>query len=298
MIIAAYSGGKPMHENPANQSLESEITRREFVASTLSAGFVLASSSLSAQSIRTDAEGILAGDTGIPAADGKTPAYRALPVSGESLPVVLVVCEIFGLQEHIKDICRRFAKEGYLAVAVEHFYRHGDVSKYGMDNFEEVIKIVSQTPDAEVMSDLDAAVAWAAKNRGDARKVGITGFCWGGRITWLYAAHNPDLKAGVAWYGRLASEPTQLQPKNPIDLVPSLKAPVLGLYGGKDQGIPLDTVERMREALKKAGNPSEIIVYPEAEHGFFADTRPSYRKDDAEDGWKRLLAWFKKYRVS
>ena len=153
-----------MHENPANQSLESEITRREFVASTLSAGFVLASSSLSAQSIRTDAEGILAGDTGIPAADGKTPAYRALPVSGESLPVVLVVCEIFGLQEHIKDICRRFAKEGYLAVAVEHFYRHGDVSKYGMDNFEEVIKIVSQTPDAEVMSDLDAAVAcrWRA----------------------------------------------------------------------------------------------------------------------------------------
>lgn len=268
------------------------------MASTLSAGFVLASSSLSPQSIRTDAEGILAGDTGIPVADGKTPAYHALPVSGQSLPVVLVVCEIFGLQEHIKDICRRFAKEGYLAVAVEHFYRHGDVSKYGMDNFEEVIKIVSQTPDTEIMSDLDAAVAWAAKNRGDARKVGVTGFCWGGRITWLYAAHNPDLKAGVAWYGRLVSEPTQFQPKNPIDLVPSLKVPVLGLYGGKDQGIPLDTVERMREALKKAGNPSAIIVYPEAEHGFFADTRPSYRKDDAEDGWIRLLAWFKKYGVS
>jgi carboxymethylenebutenolidase len=263
-----------MHDSPANQSLESEISRREFVASTLSAGFVLASSSLSAQSIRTDAEGILAGDIGIPAADGKTPAYHALPLSGQSLPIVLVVCEIFGLQEQIKDICRRFSKEGYLAVAVEHFYRHGDVSKYGMDNFEEVIKIVSQTPDTEVMSDLDAAVAWAAKNRGDGRKVGVTGFCWGGRITWLYAAHNP------------------------IDLVPLLKAPVLGLYGGKDQGIPLDTVERMREALKKAGNPSEIIVYPEAEHGFFADTRPSYRKDDAEDGWKRLLAWFKKYGVS
>ncbi len=284
-----------MHENPVNQPSDSELTRRQFVATTLSAGFALASSPLSAQSVRTDADGITAGEFGIPVADGETPAYYALPVSGHSLPVVLVVCEIFGLQEHIKDICRRFAGEGYLAIAPDHFYRHGDVSKYEMEDFEEIIKVVSQTPDAEVLADLDAALEWAAKNRGDAQKAGVTGFCWGGRITWLYAAHNPQLKAGVAWYGRLVSEATQLQPKNPIDVVSSLKAPVLGLYGGKDPGIPLDTVARMRDALKKAGNPSEIIVYPEAEHGFFADIRPSYRKEDAQDGWKRLLAWFKKY---
>ncbi len=282
-----------MQENLANHSSETEITRREFVATTLSAGFALAANPLGAQTGALDTDKLRAGDIKIPVKDGAAPAYRALPVSGQSLPIVLVVCEVFGLQEHIKDICRRFAREGYLAVAPDHFYRHGDVSK--MEDFDGIFKIVSKTPDSQVLSDLDAAVAWAAQNGGNGQKVGVTGFCWGGRITWLYAAHYPQVKAGVAWYGRLVSESTELQPKNPIDIVSSLKAPVLGLYGGKDQGIPLDTVERMRDALKKAGNPSEIIVYPEAGHGFFADTRPSYRKEDAEDGWKRLLAWFKKH---
>ena len=238
-------------------------------------------------------ENIASGDVSIPVPDGKIPGYRAMPASGEHLPVVVIAYEIFGLQEHIKDICRRFAKAGYLAIAPDLYYRQGDVSK--LEDLGDVIKIASQVPDEQVMSDLDAAIEWAEKNKGDAQKAGVTGFCWGGRITWLYAAHNPKIKAGTAWYGRVVGDPTQLQPKNPIDIVPMLKVPVLGLYGGQDQGIPLDTVERMREALRKANNPSEIIVYPDAPHGFFADVRPSYRKEDAQDGWKRLLAWFKKH---
>jgi carboxymethylenebutenolidase len=278
-----------MPENPG----ESEITRREFVASTLSAGLALAVNPVSAQTIKTDAGGLLAGDTKISVKDGEIPGYRAMPASGGPFPVVLIAYEVFGLQEHIKDICRRFAKEGYLAVAPDLYHRQGDVSK--MEEIGDVIKIASKVPDTQVMSDFDAAVEWAAKNKGDAKRVGVTGFCWGGRITWLYAAHNPKAKAGVAWYGRLVGDGTELQPKNPIDLVPSLKVPVLGLYGGNDQGIPLDTIERMRAALKKAGNASEIVVYPDAPHGFFNDTRPSFRKEDAADGWRRLLAWFRQH---
>ena len=277
------------------QQSESEITRREFVATTLSAGVALAEAvnPLYAQSITTETAGLNAADFKIPVSEGEIPGYRAMPSSGGPFPVALVACEVFGLQEHIKDICRRFAKQGYLAIAPDFFARYGDVSK--LQNLEDLIKIVSKVPDAQIMSDLDAAVEWASKNKGNAAKLGVTGFCWGGRVTWLYAAHNSKLKAGVAWYGRLVADATALQPKHPIDLIAALKAPVLGLYGGQDQGIPLDTVERMREALKKAGNPSEIIVYPDAGHGFFADVRPSYRKEDAQDGWIRLLAWFKKY---
>jgi carboxymethylenebutenolidase len=282
-----------MQEDPANRASENELTRREFVAASLSAWLALTVSPASAQSIKTDAGGLIAGDVKIPVTEGEIPGYRAMPASGGPFPVVLVAFEVFGLQEHIKDICRRFAREGHLAVAPDFFARQGDVS--GIEDFQEIFKIASKVPDAQIMSDLDAAAEWAARNRGNAQKLGVTGFCWGGRVTWLYAAHSPRLKAGVAWYGRLVSDTTELQPKNPIDLVPSLKAPVLGLYGGKDQGIPLDTVERMRDALKNARNPSEIIVYPEAGHGFFGDTRPSYRKEDAQDGWKRLLAWFRKY---
>lgn len=282
-----------MPENSVNPPMETEMTRREFVATTLSTGLALAASTTYAQTIKTDAGGLTSGNVKVPVPDGESPAYRAMPAKGGPFPVVLVVSEVFGVQEHIQDICRRLAKEGFLAIAPDFFYRHGDVSK--LEDFQEIFKIVSQTPDAQVLSDMDAAVEWAARNQGNADKLGVTGFCWGGRITWLYAAHNAKVKAGVAWYGRLVGDPAPLQPKNPIDLVPSLKAPVLGLYGGKDQGIPLDTVERMREALKKAGDPSDIIVYPEAGHGFFADVRPSYRKEDAQDGWKRLLAWFRKY---
>jgi carboxymethylenebutenolidase len=269
-------------------------TRRQFVVTSLAAGFALAVQPVAAETITTDAKGLEAGEVKIPVKEGEIPAYRAMPDKGGPFPVALVVEEIFGVHEHIKDVCRRFAKAGYLAVAPELFARQGDVSK--ITNIQEIIsKVVSKVPDSQVMSDLDATVAWAKKSgKGDTAKLGITGFCWGGRIVWLYAAHNKDLKAGVAWYGRLVGQATELQPKYPIDLAADLKAPVLGLYGGKDQGIPLESVERMRKAVKEAKKTAEIVVYPDAQHGFHADYRPSYSKEAAEDGWKRLLEWFKK----
>lgn len=272
-----------------------EFNRRQFVVTSLVAGFALAVQPISAQTvITTDTEGLIAGEVKIPTKDGDMPAYRAIPKTAKSAPVVLVVQEIFGVHEHIKDICRRFAKLGYLAVAPELYARQGDVSK--IENIRDVItNVVSKVPDQQVMSDLDATVAWAEKSgNGDTSKLGITGFCWGGRIVWLYAAHSPKLKAGVAWYGRLVGNGTELQPKNPIDFVADLKAPVLGLYGEDDQGIPVESVEKMREALKKANKPSEIILYPKTPHGFHADYRPSYRKEQADEGWKRLQEWFKK----
>ena len=283
-----------MHEDAVSLLPKTEFTRREFVMTTLAAGFALAVQPVSAQTITTDAAGLAAGEIKIPVAGGELPGYRAMPDKGGPSPVVLVVQEVFGVHEHIRDICRRFAKLGYLAVAPELYARQGDVSK--LAEIKDIIPIVSKVPDAQVMSDLDAAAAWAQKSgKGNTAKLGITGFCWGGRIVWLYAAHNPNLKAGVAWYGRLVGQPNELQPKNPIDLVTELKAPVLGLHGGDDQGIPLDTVERMRQALKAANNPSEIVVYPNTPHGFHADYRPSYRPEQAKDGWKRLQDWFKKY---
>ncbi|MBK6797296.1 MAG: dienelactone hydrolase family protein [Acidobacteria bacterium] len=270
-----------------------ELTRRNFVVTTLTAGFAMAVEPVEAQSvITTDTNGIIAGEVKIPVKDGEIPAYRAMPAKGKNFPTVLVVQEIFGVHEHIKDICRRFAKLGHLAIAAEMYARQGDVSKMPMGDI--MSKVVSKVPDSQVMSDLDAAVAWAQKNNGNTNKLGITGFCWGGRIVWLYAAHNPKLKAGVAWYGRLIGATEELHPKNPIDLIKDLKAPVLGLYGGSDQGIPNNTVEQMQKALKDAKNPSEIILYPDTPHGFHADYRPSYRKDQAQDGWKRLNEWFKK----
>jgi carboxymethylenebutenolidase len=275
--------------------LAAGVDRREFLVTRLSAGFALAVLPVSAQTITTDLEGLEAGEVSIPTSDGHIPAYRAMPKSGKSFPVVLVVQEIFGVHEHIKDVCRRFAKLGHLAIATELYARQGDVSK--LSNIQDIVsQVVGKVPDAQVMSDLDATAAWAEKSgKGDISRLGITGFCWGGRIVWLYAAHNSKLKAGVAWYGRLVGQPSELQLKHPIDIISSLKAPVLGLYGGKDQGIPLDTIEQMRTALKTAGYPSEIVVYPDAGHGFNADYRPGYNKDAAQDGWKRLQQWFKKY---
>ncbi len=274
------------------------FTRREFVVTTLAAGFALAVRPVSAQTlITTDTTGLEAGEVKIPTTDGQIPGYRAMPADGGPFPLVLVVQEIFGVHEHIKDICRRFAKLGYCAVAPELYARQGDVSK--LTDIQEIVStIVAKVPDAQVMSDLDAAAAWAEKSsKGEAGKLGVTGFCWGGRIVWLYAAHNPHLKAGVAWYGRLVGEPTPLTPKNPIDIVSDLKAPVLGLYGGADQGIPADTVEKIQSALRAAHNPSQIVVYPDTPHGFNADYRSSYRKEAAQDGWKRLQEWFKQYGV-
>ncbi|MEN3333874.1 MAG: carboxymethylenebutenolidase [Blastocatellia bacterium] len=277
-----------------DSATKTDLTRRSFVITSLTAGFALATQPVSAQTITTDANGLEAGEVKIPVADGEIPAYRAMPAKGKSFPVVLVVQEIFGVHEHIKDVCRRFAKLGHLAIAPALYARQGDTSK--LSTIEEIRPIVSKVPDAQVMSDLDATVAYAKKTgKGDTGKLGITGFCWGGRIVWLYAAHNPQLKAGVAWYGRLVGNATELQPKHPVDLAAQLKAPVLGLYGGKDQGIPLDTIEKMRAAIKAANGKSEIIVYPEAGHGFNADYRPGYDKAAAQDGWRRLQEWFKKY---
>jgi len=246
--------------------------------------------------IETDTEGLIADEIQIPAPAGNFPAYRAIPRDSTRPPVILVVQEIFGVHEHIKDVARRFAKEGYMAIAPELFHRQGDVSQ--LQDIKEIIeKVVTKVPDAQVMDDLDATVAWADRNGGDTGRLGITGFCWGGRITWLYAAHNPRVDAGVAWYGRLEGARSESTPAHPIDLVQKIDAPILGLYGGADSGIPVKSVQRMNEALAAAGKPSTIHVYPDAPHAFHADYRPSYRKEVAEDGWKRALEWFRTHGV-
>ncbi|MBA3506808.1 MAG: dienelactone hydrolase family protein [Betaproteobacteria bacterium] len=283
-------------DDPEFKSLYPEQTfdRRGFIKTSLGADFALAVLPVSAQTITTPAAGLDAGEVKVPTKDGSMPAYRAMPASGSNFPVILVVQEIFGVHEHIKDVCRRFAKEGYFAIAPELYARQGDVSKMAMQDI--VSNVVPKVSDEQVMADLDATVAYArTTGKADVAKLGITGFCWGGRITWLYVAHNPNVKAGVAWYGRLVGQPGAMTPKHPIDVVAQINAPVLGLYGGADQGIPNDTVEKMREALKAAGKTrSEIVIYPDTPHAFHADYRPSYRKEPAEDGWKRALAWFKK----
>ncbi len=289
-----------MHDDssPLTPGTDFDLSRRGFVMTSLATGFALATQPVSDSTIKTDTEGLEAGEVKIPVTDGEVPGYRAMPAAGGPFPTVLVVQEIFGVHEHIKDICRRLAKLGYYAVATELYARQGDVSK--IENFREIFsKVVSKVPDKQVMSDLDATVAWAkASGKADVDKLAITGFCWGGRVVWLYAAHNSNLKAGAAWYGRLKGEANELQPKYPIDVVASIKAPILGLYGEVDQGIPVASVEEMRKALKENGKTAEIVLYPDTPHAFFADYRPSYRKDKAEDAWKRMLAWFKKYGVS
>jgi carboxymethylenebutenolidase len=271
------------------------LDRRGFMMTSLGAGFAAAVLPVQAKTmITTDTQGLTAGEVKIPTKDGEgsIPAYRAQPAGKTGLPTVLVVQEIFGVHEYIKDVTRRLAKQGYLAIAPELYARQGDVSTMSVPDI--LANVVSKVPDAQVMADLDASVAWAAKNGGDG-KLGITGFCWGGRIVWMYAAHNPSLAAGVAWYGNVA---TGRYPgdKGAIDVVDRIKAPVLGLYGAADSGIPNNTVEKLRGALKAAGNTrSEIILYPDTPHAFHADYRPSYRKEQAEDGWKRLTLWFKQY---
>ena len=264
---------------------------------TLAPGYAAATQPVASQTqITTDTHGLAAGDVRVPTRDGELAAYRAMPSGGARLPTVLVVQEIFGLHEHIRDVCRRLAKAGYLAIAPDLYARQGDVTK--LANLEDVRAIVVKVPDAQVLADLDACAQWAASNGGDAERLAITGFCWGGRIVWLYAAHNPRLKAGVAWYGKVEGPATDLQPKMPLDLVERIDAPILGLYGGADAGIPNEGVDRMRAALKRGGKPSEVHTYPDMPHAFHADYRPSYRKDAAEDGWRRLLAWFKSHGVA
>ncbi len=280
------------------KNIRTTLTRREFVVSTLATGFALAVHPVSARTVITDTIGLEAGEVRIPGGDIAIPAYRACPQNGGPFPVVLVVQEIFGVHEHIKDVCRRCAKQGYLAVAPDLYARQGDVSQ--MTDIGQIIRTVAaKVPDAQVMSDLDATVDWIkSSGRGDAARLGITGFCWGGRIVWMYTAHSSQVKAGVAWYGRLVGQVSEFTPSHPVDIAAQLHAPVLGLYGAADSGIPNATVEQMRTALQAAESPSEIILYPETPHGFHADYRASYRQEPAQDGWQRLLAWFKSNGVS
>jgi carboxymethylenebutenolidase len=276
------------------------LDRRDFfVTSILAGAFALAVQPIAAQTqIKTDANGLIAGEVKIPVGDGEIPAYRAMPdVKNKKFPIVLVVHEIFGVHEWIQDVVRRFAKLGYMAIAPSLYTRQGDVTQ--MKDIQEIIgKVVSKTPDAQVMTDLDSTVAYAKKNNGNTKKLSVTGFCWGGRITWLYAAHNKNVDAGAAWYGGLvasASRPKNpLQPTMPLDVAKDLRVPVLGLYGGLDTGIPLDSVQQMQEELKKGKSKSEIIVYPNAKHGFHADYRDSYNKESSDEAWKKLQEWFRK----
>jgi carboxymethylenebutenolidase len=272
-----------------------DLTRRDFVRAAVGSGFATAVLPVTAQAIKTDSTGLTVGEVTIMVGDFKMPAYRAMPEGGKNLPVVLVVSEIFGVHEHIADVTRRFARLGYLAIAPELFERQGDAQSYGeIDKL--IAEVVGKVPDTQVMGDLDACVAWARANGGDTSRLAVTGFCWGGRITWLYAAHNPELKAAVAWYGQLIGAPSGLKPTNPIDLVAQLNVPVLGLYGAEDTGIPIAAVDRMKAALATgnvAAKQSLVVVYPGAGHAFHADYRPSYMKLAAEDGWRRCVAWFK-----
>lgn len=273
------------------------LDRRGFIVTALGAGFALSVTPTAAQSpIKTGTEGLTAGEVKIKVADGDLVAYRAMPAGKTGLPVVMVVSEIFGVHEYIADVCRRLAKEGYLAIAPELFARYGDPRKYA-SVADLYAAVVAKVPDAGVAADLDACAAWAGKNGGDAARLAITGFCWGGRQVWLYAAHNPALKAGVAWYGRIDGEVNDRTPKYPLDIAGQLKGAVLGLYGGADQGIPLDDVAAMKDAVTKAGGKSQLHVYESAPHAFHADYRPTYRKEPAEDGWKRLLAWLRQNGV-
>jgi carboxymethylenebutenolidase len=277
---------------------QADFSRRDFVRTTVGSGFAAAVMPVTAQTVvKTDSAGLVAGEVTIQVGDFKMPAYRAAPVGKNNLPVVLVISEVFGVHEHIADVARRFAKAGYFAIAPELFVRQGDAGSYG-EISKLIAEVVSKVPDAQVMTDLDATLAWAKTQGANTAKTAITGFCWGGRITWLYAAHNPVVKAGVAWYGRLVGASSALNPKHPVDVAGSLNGPVLGLYGGQDTGIPEDTVVKMMGALAQAalaGNAaakqSEFMVYADAPHAFHADYRPSYRKAAAEDGWKRCLAW-------
>lgn len=287
------------------QSTESGASRRTALKAALGVGYAAAAMPIMAQTaIKTSAEGLKTGQTTFEVNGFKVPAFYAAPAGKSNLPVILVIQEIFGVHEYIADTCRRFAKAGYMAVAPDMFARQGDASKY-TEIAKLMSEIVAKVPDDQVMADLDGAVKWAVGNGGNAKKVGITGFCWGGRITWLYAEKSSNIKAGVAWYGRLVGTPSALTPQHPLQLAGSLKAPVLGLYGGQDGGIPLTTVNQMKDALAEAGakgnkaaQASEFVVYADAPHAFHADYRPSYRKDAADDGFKRALDWFKTHGVA
>jgi carboxymethylenebutenolidase len=275
------------------------LSRRGFVATTLAtAGYTLAAGPVAAQTVvQTDAQGLTAGDVRIPVSGDEMVGYRAKPASGSGHPTVVVCQEIFGIHEYIKDTCRRLAKAGYLAVAPDYYFRQGDPSK--ASDVQGAVAVANKKPDAELLSDLDATVRWAtATDGGNAQKVGVTGFCRGGRATWMFSTHNPALKAGVAWYGPVVGQASDLTPKSPLERVADLKCPVLGLYGSADTGIPVDTLKQMETAAKGAGKTVEFVIYPDAPHAFHADYRQTYRADPAKDGWSRMLDWFKKHGVA
>ena len=272
-------------------------SRRGFVMTSLASGFALSAGPVSAQTITTDSAGLVAGEVKVKTADGEMPAYRAMPDKGGPFPTVLVIQEVFGVHEHIKDLCRRLAKSGYFAIASELYARQGDPTKY-TEIPKLIAEVVSKVPTAQVMSDLDATVAYAkASGKADTAKLAVTGFCWGGFATWMYAGHNPGLKAAVAWYG-VDRKTSDIIPKNPIDIIGDLKCPVLALYGGQDQSIPKEIIDKRQEACKAASKTCEFKVYPDTPHGFNADYRPSYRAEAAKDGWAKMLAWFKQNGVA
>ncbi len=282
----------------AKTPISDGVDRRGFLKTALGSGFAAAVLPIAAHSaVTTDSKGLTVGEVTINVNGQAVPVYRAQPAGKTNLPVVLVISEIFGVHEYIADVARRFAKLGYLALAPELFVRQGDPGAYG--TIAELQKeIISKVPDAQVMTDLDAVVAWAKANGGNTDKLGITGFCWGGRVTWLYSAHNPKVKAGVAWYGRLVGNNNELTPKNPVDIAAKLKTPVLGLYGAQDGGIPVTTIVQMQDALSKGSSKSEFVLFKNSGHAFHADYRTSYVEADAKEGWQRCIDWFKTHGVS
>ena len=276
--------------------LNPPLARRGFVMTSLIAGFTLATERVEAQAIHTDTAGLVAGEMQVPVADGQLPGYFARPEGAGPFPTVLVIEEIFGVHEYIKDTCRRLAKLGYLAVTAELYARLGDLTK--MTDMKDIMGVISRAPDATVMTDLDSLAAWAVANHGDANRLGVTGFCRGGRAVWMFAAHSSRLKAAVAWYGPIGGSKTDIQPQTVMDIAGQIKCPLLGLYGEKDPGIPPASVQEAAAKARAAGATVDIIEYPDAAHAFHADYRPSYVKDAAEDGWQKMLAWFRKYGVA
>jgi carboxymethylenebutenolidase len=275
---------------PAFPADPADLSRRGFMVTSLAIGFAVAAEPVLAQVITTDTIGLIAGEVSVPVAGGRMPAYQAYPAVGGPFPTVLVIQEIFGVHEHIKDVCRRLAKLGYYAISGELYARQGDVSK--MQDIKEIIGVVAKVPDEQVNADLDSLVDFArASGKADIRRLGVTGFCWGGRATWLYAIHNPSVKAAVAWYGLILPPMWNKKMTAVLDVAGQLKVPVLGLFGEKDANIPVSDVERLGTLVK--GSKSQVVVYPGAQHGFHADYRPSYDRQAAEDGWRRLQEWFK-----
>jgi carboxymethylenebutenolidase len=273
------------------------LARRGFVMTGLISGFTLATQRVEAQAIHTDTVGLDAGEAKVPVKDGQLPVYYARPAKGTGFPIVLVNEEIFGVHEYIQDICRRLAKLGYMSVAPEIYFRNPDFPK--MTDTQQVMRdVIFKAPDAEIMSDLDATLDWAAHNGGDSKRMAEVGFCFGGRNTWLYAAHNPNLKAAVSFYGLIKTPTSDIKPQTTLDIADQIHCPLLGLYGGQDPSNPVDLVHQAEAKAKAADKTVEIAIYPDAPHGFHADYRPSYRKADAEDAWNRTIEWFKRYGVA